>query len=53
VKRHPDFDSRTYGCTKLSGLITRIYAFDITHRVLGKGKSPIAYVQERIQGHNR
>ena len=40
TKQHPDFDSRTYGFAKLSGLMAATTLFDLDRRVPGGGKTP-------------
>ncbi|RYP90890.1 hypothetical protein DL770_002967 [Monosporascus sp. CRB-9-2] len=47
AKRHPDFDSRSYGYGKLSDLVTATLLFDVTRRSPGKGKSEIVYVRSK------
>ncbi len=44
-KQSPDFDSRTWGFAKLSGLIKGIGLFDVEERQIGGGKH--IYVRER------
>ncbi|KAK4031987.1 NYN domain-containing protein [Parachaetomium inaequale] len=45
--RHPDFDSRNYGCSKFSDLITATSLFDI-HR---EGKGGPIYIHAKDQEH--
>ncbi|KAM3516240.1 hypothetical protein NHJ13051_009968 [Beauveria bassiana] len=48
VKRHPDFDTRSYGYNKLIGLVTALdKAFEICRRRPGVGKQLLPYVRER------
>ncbi|HET9049928.1 MAG TPA: NYN domain-containing protein [Chiayiivirga sp.] len=44
-KQSPDFDARTWGYAKLSGLIKAIGLFDLEERQIGAGKA--LYVRER------
>lgn len=46
MKRHPDFDCRTYEYKKLSDLIAATKLFDITHDRVGDERAPI-YVREK------
>ncbi|KAB5536088.1 NYN domain-containing protein [Coniochaeta sp. 2T2.1] len=50
TKRHPDFDSRSYGYNKLSDLIRAMLLFEITPRSPGKGKPEALYVRVRGRG---
>jgi len=47
TKRHPDFDSRSYGYSKLSELVIATSLFDVNRRSLGKGKSEVVYVRSK------
>lgn len=48
VKRHPAFDSRNYGHTKLSGLIASLHnIFETTRRSPATGKEPVPYVRKK------
>jgi uncharacterized LabA/DUF88 family protein len=47
TKQRPDFDSRTYGYSKLSDLITATTLFDVERRTTGEGKSSSIYVRDR------
>ncbi|GAB3891656.1 NYN domain-containing protein [Kibdelosporangium lantanae] len=47
TKQRPDFDSRTYGYSKLSDLITATTLFDVERRTLGDGKPSAIYVRDR------
>jgi len=47
TKQRPDFDSRTYGYSKLSDLITATTLFDVERRTTGEGKSSTIYVRDR------
>lgn len=46
-KSKPDFDTRTYGYTKLKPLVRALNAFEIDHRSPGPGKPVVAYVRCR------
>ena len=47
TKQRPDFDSRTYGYTKLSDLITATTLFELERRSPGEGKSAIIYTRDK------
>ncbi|KAK3987105.1 NYN domain-containing protein [Cladorrhinum sp. PSN332] len=47
TKRHPDFDPRSYGYSKLSGLVAATSIFEVTRRSRGDGKSQIVYVRSK------
>jgi uncharacterized LabA/DUF88 family protein len=47
TKQRPDFDSRTYGYSKLSDLITATTLFDVERRTTGEGKPSTIYVRDR------
>lgn len=51
TKRHPDFDPRSYGYSKLSGLFAATAIFEVTRRSPGKGKSEIVYVRSKRRAH--
>ncbi|KAJ2978240.1 hypothetical protein NQ176_g3398 [Zarea fungicola] len=51
VKRHPDFDSRSFGYKKLTDLIAALDdVFEICRRSLGEGKQALPYVRKRTNG---
>ncbi|MDT3440698.1 MULTISPECIES: NYN domain-containing protein [unclassified Pseudofrankia] len=47
TKRKPDFDSRSYGYTKLSDLLAAISLFEVSRRSPGDGKPAIIYVRDK------
>ncbi|MET9230004.1 NYN domain-containing protein [Lentzea sp. NPDC003310] len=47
TKQRPDFDSRTYGYSKLSDLITATTLFEVDRRVPAEGKKSSIYVRDR------
>lgn len=48
LKRHPDFDSRNYGFTKLSELVGSLSGmFEISRRSPGRGKAPVPYARTK------
>ncbi|MFD5825910.1 NYN domain-containing protein [Lentzea sp. NPDC060358] len=47
TKQRPDFDSRTYGYSKLSDLITATTLFEFDRRSPGDGKSAIIYTRDK------
>lgn len=49
-KRAPEFDSRNYGYTKLSGLIGAIGLFDTEERQLGNGKNVYVRIKKKTAG---
>jgi uncharacterized LabA/DUF88 family protein len=51
TKRKPDFDSRSYGYTKLSDLLTAISLFEVSRRSPGDGKPGIIYVRDKRSIH--
>lgn len=53
TKQRPDFDSRTYGYSKLSGLVTATTLFEVTRRNVGDGKASTIYVRDRRRGPDR
>jgi uncharacterized LabA/DUF88 family protein len=59
TKKHPDFDSRTYGYSKLSDLISALPLFDVIRYPHRKGKPEGIYVRDkhrkgkRRKGKNR
>ncbi|KAJ6098798.1 hypothetical protein N7467_000333 [Penicillium canescens] len=54
TERHPDFDSRTYGYSKLSDLISTLPLFDVIRHSPGKGKPNVIYVRDKQRkGKNR
>ncbi|MEV0678011.1 NYN domain-containing protein [Actinosynnema sp. NPDC050436] len=50
TKQHPDFDSRTYGYSKLSGLMAATTLFDSQRRSPGDGKQEVVYVRDKRPG---
>ncbi|KAK4160530.1 NYN domain-containing protein [Cladorrhinum sp. PSN259] len=44
MKRHPDFDPRSYGHSKLSSLVAAISIFEVTRRSPGKSKADVVYL---------
>ncbi|MEV0360633.1 NYN domain-containing protein [Nocardia sp. NPDC050697] len=48
-KKQPDFDTRTYGYTKLKLLIEALGAFEVSQRHPAPGKPAVAYVRCRDQ----
>lgn len=47
TKQRPDFDSRTYGYTKLSDLIAATTLFELERRTPGDGKAAIIYARDK------
>ena len=47
TKQAPDFDSRTYGYAKLSGLIDATGLFDLDWRMNASGKSSVVYARDK------
>ncbi|MFC3454814.1 NYN domain-containing protein [Amycolatopsis speibonae] len=47
TKQRPDFDPRSYGYSKLSGLITATTLFEQDRRSPGDGKSAIIYIRDK------
>ncbi|MBL7258796.1 NYN domain-containing protein [Paractinoplanes lichenicola] len=47
TNQSPDFDSRTYGYSKLSDLIGAITLFDLERRDLGQGKKAVFQVRDK------
>ncbi|GHH27645.1 NYN domain-containing protein [Lentzea cavernae] len=47
TKQRPEFDSRTYGYSKLSDLITATKLFEVDRRAPGGGKQSALYVRDR------
>ncbi|MBL7495798.1 NYN domain-containing protein [Frankia sp. CNm7] len=47
TNQRPDFDSRTYGHARLSGLLTAINLFEVERRSPGSGKPAVIYVRDR------
>ncbi|MBU2664797.1 NYN domain-containing protein [Actinoplanes bogorensis] len=47
TNQSPDFDSRTYGYSKLSDLITAINLFDVERRDTGAGKKAVIHVRDK------
>lgn len=46
TKQHPDFDSRTYGFTKLGDLMAASKLFELDRRDPGEGKPAVIYVRD-------
>ncbi|OAP24978.1 MULTISPECIES: NYN domain-containing protein [Amycolatopsis] len=53
TKQRPEFDSRTYGYSKLSDLITATTLFDLDRRIPGQGKPATVYVRDRRRKPDR
>ncbi|KAM5349896.1 hypothetical protein ACJ41O_006401 [Fusarium nematophilum] len=53
TKTHPDFDSRSYGFSKLSELIKDLPEFEVTRRIPGQGLAPVVYMRERERKRKR
>ncbi|MFI0449713.1 NYN domain-containing protein [Actinomadura sp. 6N118] len=47
TKQRPDFDSRTYGHTKLSDLFAATTLFELDRRTPGDGKAAIIYARDK------
>ena len=47
IKRHPDFDPRTYGYYKFSEVVVASRLFDIDRRSPGEGKPIVVYAREK------
>jgi len=47
TKQHPDFDSRSYGYTKLSDLMPATTLFELDRRASGDGKQGVLYVRDK------
>ncbi len=47
TKQHPDFDSRTYGYTKLSDLFAATTLFELDRRTPGDGKPAVIYARDK------
>jgi uncharacterized LabA/DUF88 family protein len=47
AKRSPEFDSRNYGYTKLSGLLKAIQLFEIEERQVGRGPHKALFVRDQ------
>ncbi|MFE5793670.1 NYN domain-containing protein [Streptomyces sp. NPDC056503] len=52
TKQRSDFDSRTYGYTKLSDLLTAIALFELDRRTPGEGKDTVIYVRDKRRATN-
>lgn len=50
TKKHPDFDSRTYGYNKLGDLISALSLFDVVRQPPRKGKAGEIYVRDKRRG---
>lgn len=48
TKRRPDFDPRSFGHAKLSGLIIDSGIFDVVRRNPGEGKAPVVYLRKKL-----
>ena len=46
-----DFDPRTWGFAKLSGLMTAHRGYEVQSRPTGEGKPPNAYVRRKGKGN--
>ncbi|MFF0145180.1 OST-HTH/LOTUS domain-containing protein [Amycolatopsis sulphurea] len=53
TKQRPEFDSRSYGYSKLSDLITATTLFDVDRRIPGERKQATVYVRDRRRKPNR
>jgi hypothetical protein len=53
TKQRPEFDSRTYGFSKLSDLITATTLFEVDRRIPGEGKPSTVYVCDRRRRSDR
>ena len=51
TQQRPDFDSRTYGYSKLSDLVAATSLFDIDRRSPGDGKAAVIYARDKRQAH--
>ncbi|WP_236568122.1 MULTISPECIES: NYN domain-containing protein [unclassified Nocardiopsis] len=49
TKQRPDFDSRTYGYTKLSDVLAATTLFELDRRTPGNGKSTVLYARDKRQ----
>lgn len=47
TKQHPDFDSRTYGYSKLSDLMEATTLFELDRRSPGDGKATVIYARDK------
>ncbi|KAL8377828.1 hypothetical protein RB595_008488 [Gaeumannomyces hyphopodioides] len=47
IKRHPDFDPRTFGYEKLKDLVIATTLFEIDRRSPGGGKATVVYAREK------
>ena len=52
TKQRPDFDSRTYGYTKLSDLLAATALFEMDRRTSGDGKSANIYARDKRHTSN-
>ena len=52
TKQRPEFDSRTYGYTKLSDLFAATTLFDLDRRTPGGGKAGVIYVRDKRNTDN-
>ena len=52
TKQRPDFDSRTYGYTKLSDLFAATTLFEMDRRAPGDGKTAIIYARDKRRTDN-
>jgi len=53
TKQRPDFDSRTYGYTKLSDLLAATTLFEMDRRTPGDGKASVLYARDKRHPDNR
>ncbi|MFI6345927.1 NYN domain-containing protein [Streptomyces sp. NPDC050560] len=56
TKQRSDFDSRTYGYTKLSDLLTATTLFEMARRAPGDGKTAVIYARDKRrsgEGHKQ
>lgn len=52
TKQRPDFDSRTYGYTKLSDLFAATTLFELNRRAPGDGKAAVIYARDKRHTDN-
>jgi hypothetical protein len=52
TKQRSDFDSRTYGYTKLSDLLAATDLFETDRRTPGGGKAAVVYVRDKRRTGN-
>ncbi len=51
TKQRPDFDSRSYGYTKLSDVLAATTLFELDRRTPGNGKSTVIYARDKRQSN--